>query len=143
MGYRQAVRHQVLILAFPGSNPGTPAIFLLNSINSEKLSPIGYVAQLVRSTTLIMLGSQVRNPVMAATILGYRQAVRHQVLILACLWFESRYPSHIPSERETSLNESFLKGCCGVAGIGAGRTRFRFWRRKVCEFKSRLPCTID
>lgn len=27
MGYRQAVRHKVLILAFPGSNPGTPAIF--------------------------------------------------------------------------------------------------------------------
>ncbi len=25
MGYRQAVRHQVLILAFPGSNPGIPA----------------------------------------------------------------------------------------------------------------------
>ncbi len=25
LGYRQAVRHQVLILAFPGSNPGIPA----------------------------------------------------------------------------------------------------------------------
>jgi hypothetical protein len=28
LGYRQAVRHQVLILAFPGSNPGIPANFL-------------------------------------------------------------------------------------------------------------------
>ncbi|EST59335.1 hypothetical protein K151_442 [Proteus hauseri ZMd44] len=45
MGYRQAVRHQVLILAFPGSNPGTPAIF------QKKDSEIqyGYVAQLVRA----------------------------------------------------------------------------------------------
>ena len=25
LGYRQAVRHEVLILALPGSNPGTPA----------------------------------------------------------------------------------------------------------------------
>jgi hypothetical protein len=28
LGYRQAVRHQVLILAFPGSNPGIPANFI-------------------------------------------------------------------------------------------------------------------
>ncbi len=28
LGYRQAVRHQVLILAFPGSNPGIPANLL-------------------------------------------------------------------------------------------------------------------
>ena len=27
LGYRQAVRHRVLISAFPGSNPGIPAIF--------------------------------------------------------------------------------------------------------------------
>ncbi len=29
LGYRQAVRHQVLILAFPGSNPGIPANFYI------------------------------------------------------------------------------------------------------------------
>ena len=32
MGYRQAVRHKVLILAFPGSNPGTPATFFVLQI---------------------------------------------------------------------------------------------------------------
>ncbi len=30
LGCRQAVRHQVLVLAFRGSNPCTPAIFLIS-----------------------------------------------------------------------------------------------------------------
>ncbi|WP_323860079.1 hypothetical protein, partial [Xenorhabdus szentirmaii] len=38
---RQAVRHQVLILAFPGSNPGTPANVLdkwkMNKVTKEWL----------------------------------------------------------------------------------------------------------
>ncbi|CBJ89416.1 hypothetical protein XNC1_1352 [Xenorhabdus nematophila ATCC 19061] len=36
LGYRQAVRHQVLILAYPGSNPGTPAIKLKQIIKTAR-----------------------------------------------------------------------------------------------------------
>ncbi len=42
MGYRQAVRHQVLILAFPGSNPGTPAILIQSVVEfPDGVSPSG------------------------------------------------------------------------------------------------------
>jgi hypothetical protein len=43
LGYRQAVRHQVLILAFPGSNPGIPAnlhTFLIATHTSFKITNI-------------------------------------------------------------------------------------------------------
>ena len=31
MGYRQVVRHQLLVLTFSGSNPDTPSILMLNN----------------------------------------------------------------------------------------------------------------
>ena len=38
LGYRQAVRHEVLILALPGSNPGTPAKY---TVGNRILNMIG------------------------------------------------------------------------------------------------------
>ena len=37
MGYRQAVRHQFLVLAFGGSNPSTPSMILLVYSHSRVL----------------------------------------------------------------------------------------------------------
>ena len=45
LGYRQAVRHQVLILAFPGSNPGIPANLHTSLITLfyDLLNPLIYI----------------------------------------------------------------------------------------------------
>jgi hypothetical protein len=59
LGYRQAVRHQVLILAFPGSNPGIPANFFYqrvllknNSVMSINIKLYAGVAELVDALDL-------------------------------------------------------------------------------------------
>ena len=37
LGYRQAVRHQFLVLAFGGSNPSTPSTFIITNFTKHKL----------------------------------------------------------------------------------------------------------
>ena len=119
----------------PGSNPGIPAKQCLCNSAEEIVSSKHEVGGSIPSPTAIpvVLRLEVENWKTRKNLQDYALVVELVDTLVLETSAERRRSSSLLGGTKHVVND--FSGCGGI-----GRhTRFKIWRRKACEFESRLP----